>query len=249
MIPGIIRNLLRPQHDPLAIARHVGIHFVEHLGAERERRRRRRGQLARLQQPNHSILNHFRVRSQPLERPFLQPEQHRVRDIAHARLQRQQIRRHPALLHFPAQELQNVPGDPLRSLVRRLERAVAVRRVVSTIADNLLCRRCSDTATRSSARLHQRNRPAIRRRLQPVINVVHPLQRRRLPRIHFENDPLRAIDPGLVIADATNSARPAHLPGSPSPRSAPHPSCPEIHTPQTAPHGSDGCPCSPSRPH
>ena len=37
-----------------------------------------------------------------------QPEQNRVRDVADAGLQREQIRRHAALLHLPAQELKNM---------------------------------------------------------------------------------------------------------------------------------------------
>ena len=86
-------------------------------------------QLARLQQPDHPILNHFRVRGQPLKRTFLQPEQDRIRNVPHARLQRQQILRHPPFLHFPAQKLQNVPGNSLRSLIRRLERTISIGRI------------------------------------------------------------------------------------------------------------------------
>jgi hypothetical protein len=49
--------------------------------------------------------------------------------------------------------------------------------------------------------MSQGNRSAIRRRLQPVINVVHALQRQRLPRVHFQNHAFGLVDPRLVVAD------------------------------------------------
>ena len=165
MISGMIRNLLRPQHNAVPIAGHVGIHFGQHLRAERERRRRRRRYLARLQQANHAVLNHFGVRSQALERTFLQPKQHRVGDVAHAGLQGQQIRRHATLLHFPGQEFQDVPGNPLRRLIRRLERAVAVGRIRQHDGDDLLGSDFQIRSTDALAGAHQRNWPAIGRRL------------------------------------------------------------------------------------
>ena len=57
----------------------------------------------------------------------------------------------------------------------------------------------------------QRNRPAIGRRLQAVIDVVHAFERQRLPRVHFQNHALGLLDPGLVVADRRTRNHPAIL--------------------------------------
>src|ERR1017187_8921788 len=47
----------------------------------------------------------------------------------------------------------------------------------------------------------QWNGPAIGRRLQTVVNVVHAFQGSRLPGVDFENHAIGLVDPGLVVAD------------------------------------------------
>ncbi len=92
-------------------------------------------------------------------------------------------------------------GDAARVLVRRLERAVAVGRVGQYYRDHLLWRHFEIGTADTLASVRKRNGPAIRWRLQTVINVVHALECHRLPRIYFDNDFLRLLNPGLVVAE------------------------------------------------
>ena len=100
-------------------------------------------------------------------------------------------------------------GDLLRSLIRSLERTIPVRRIRQHDAGNLLDRDLQIRAPDSVARLHQRNGSAVRRRLQTVINVVHPFEGHRLPGIHLENNALGAIDPCLVVSNRRTRHHPA----------------------------------------
>jgi hypothetical protein len=55
----------------------------------------------------------------------------------------------------------------------------------------------------------QGNRPAVGRRLQAVIDVVHAFEFGWLPRVDFENDALSLLDPRLVVADGRTRDHPA----------------------------------------
>ena len=146
-------------------------------------------------------MNHFRVGSEPFKRAFLQPEQNRIGNVADAGLQREQVRRHAALLHFPAEEFEDVSGDELGSCVGRFEGAVAVGRIGEHDGDDLLRGNFKIRRADTLAGMHQWNRPAIGRRLEAVVDVVHALERGRLPRVDLEDYALGLIDPGLVVAD------------------------------------------------
>ena len=134
MISGWLEISCGSQHDAITVAGHVGIHLGQHVRAERERGRRRRRHLARLQQADHAVLNDFGIRREPFERAFFQTEEHRVGDVAHARLQRQQRLGHAALLHFPAKEFQDVPGDAARASSGALNALLRSGELVSTTA-------------------------------------------------------------------------------------------------------------------
>ena len=55
-------------------------------------------------------------------------------------------------------------------------------------------------AANALAGVSQRNRSAIRRRLQSVIDVVHAFEFGRLPRVDFQNHALGLLNPRLVVA-------------------------------------------------
>ena len=108
--PRIIRNLLRPQDNPFAAPRHIGVDFVEHRRTQRERRRRSESACPI------SAAGSFRPESLPCRKSApqtdLPPAQTELRrNVPHARLQWQQVRRHPSFLHFPAQKLQDMSGN------------------------------------------------------------------------------------------------------------------------------------------
>src|SRR5579871_4747007 len=197
----IVRDLLGPQNDPIAITRHVGIHFGQHLRAERKCGCRCRRKLSRLQQPDHAVLNYLGERGQAFKWTLFEAKQYRIRDVSYAGLEWQQVGWHAALLHLPAQEFQDVPGNFLRGLIRGFEGTVSIWGIGEHDARNLLRRNCQVRRSDSISGADQRYRFAIRRRLEAVINIVHALERHRLPRVHLEDHPLGLIDPGLVVAN------------------------------------------------
>ena len=125
-----------------------------------------------------------------------------------------------------------MPGNALRSLIGRLESAIAVRRIRQHDASNLFGRHPEIGRADPIARPHQRDWFAIRGWLLAVVNVVHPLERLRLPGVHLEDDLIRAIDPRLVIADQRTRHDSSVFEDAVTSISA-HRACPGIHTPRT----------------
>ena len=58
-----------------------------------------------------------------------QPRQHRIGDVADARLQRKQVRGHPPFRHFVGEEVHQMPGDRFGHRIGRGEGQVPVRAV------------------------------------------------------------------------------------------------------------------------
>ncbi len=106
------------------------------------------------------------------------------------------------------QKFEDVSGDAARRLIRRLESAVAVGRVSHHDRNNFFRGNLEIRSANALAGADQRDRPAIRRRLKAVINVVHAFERRRLPRVHFENHTLGLVDPRLVVANRRTRNQP-----------------------------------------
>ena len=59
--------------------------------------------------------------------------------------------------------------------------------------------------------MRQRNGSAIRGRLQAVVDVVHALERHRLPRVHLDDDFVSLLNPRLVVADRRTRNHPSVL--------------------------------------
>ena len=116
---GVVADFLWPQHDALAVEVDVGVEVGQRVGAERQRRGGRHFQRARAQHVQHAVLQHFGVGRQVLERAGVQAGQHGVGDVAHTRLNRQQLGRQAAEFHLFLQELNDVRGNALRVFVGR----------------------------------------------------------------------------------------------------------------------------------
>ena len=197
---GVVADLLRAQNDALTITVEIGIELGQGLVAERKRRRRRARQLARLDHLQHAVLQHFGIGGQIFERALVEPRHHRIGNIAHARLQRQQAGRQAPLLHLVLQKLDDVAGDLARVLVRWREGRVAVGAVGLDHRHDLGRVAAQIRLADAVRRLQQRNRQAVRRQLGAVIDVVHAFEARILPAIDLENHLVRLIQPGLVVA-------------------------------------------------
>src|SRR5690606_17708257 len=69
----VVRDLLRAQDDLAAELLHAAVQIGGGFGAEREGGSRGDGQLARIQQVQHPVLQHLRIGGQVLERTVGQP--------------------------------------------------------------------------------------------------------------------------------------------------------------------------------
>ena len=107
----MVANLLRPQNDFVFIARQICHQRLQGIRAQRKSRCGDHIQLARLNHLEHAILQDFSIRRQSFKTALAQFIEHCIRDIADARLERQQVRRQPAFFNLVLQELHNVPGN------------------------------------------------------------------------------------------------------------------------------------------
>ena len=157
-------------------------------------------QHARLQQVQHAVLDDFGVGLQVAETAAGQPRQHCVGDVAHARLQRQQVGRQAAARHFVLEELDQVAGDALAVGVDGIERAVAVRRVGQHHRGDLVRVAAQRGLADALVAAGHRDGLAVRRQRGAVVDVVHTQQLGRLPLVDLDDDLLRQVQPGLVVA-------------------------------------------------
>src|SRR5690606_40685658 len=107
----VVGDLLRAQDDPLAVEVDVAVELLDPRRAERERGGRGHAQHAVADQVQHAVLDHLGERRQAVEAAFGQAGEHRVGDVAHARLQRQQAVGQAPAADLLAQEVDQVAGD------------------------------------------------------------------------------------------------------------------------------------------
>src|SRR5208337_3219803 len=98
-------------------------------------------------------------------------------------------------------ELEDVTGDFFRVLIRSLEWAVAIRRVREDNRRDFLYRDFEVGAADALPSVSQWNWAAVRRRLQPIVDIVHAFQRRRLPRVDLDDHALGLFHPRFVVAE------------------------------------------------
>lgn len=78
----------------------VALELIVGLRAERKTGARGIAQYAGFEQVEHAVLDHLGERFQITEAALCQPRQHRIGNVAHARLQGQQVGRQPPARDF-----------------------------------------------------------------------------------------------------------------------------------------------------
>ena len=197
---GVVADLLRPQHDALAVEVQVFGELFHHLGRERNGGGRGHAHLAALEQGEHAVLQHLGVALQAGEGAVVQAFQHGVGDVAHARLQRQQVFGQAALLHLVLEEVHQVAGDAARGFVGRAELRVAVGQIRFHHGDHLGRVAVQVRRADAVAGIGHRDRLAVWRALGAVVDVVHALQRQRVAVVDFQDHLVGLVQPGLVVA-------------------------------------------------
>ena len=197
---GVVADLLRAQHDALFVEIDAVVEVLHCGGAQRQGRGRGAGQLARAQHVQHAVLQHFGVGGEVFERPGVQAGQHGIGNVAHARLQRQQVSGQAAQLHFLLQEIDDVAGNAVGSVVRRGVHRVAVGLVGFDHRNHPGGVTAQVGFANALVRLRHLDGPPVGRNICAVVDVVHALQTRVVPGVHFQNDLVRLVEPGLVVA-------------------------------------------------
>lgn len=155
---------------------------------------------ARAQHGQHAVLQHFGVGGQLLKRPLVQAVQHRVGDVAHPRLQRQQLRGQAAQAHLLLQKREDVLSNLGRHFAGWIKGRVPIGLVGHHHSDHFGWVKPQIGVANAVLRSGQRNGLAVRGQVGAVVNVVHALQRQALVQIHFQNDLVGLVQPGLVVA-------------------------------------------------
>ena len=183
----MVADLLRAQHDFRAVMVDIVHQLLVHGRRQRDRRGRGERQLARVEQLDGAVLQHFRIHRHVAEGRADQAVQHGVGDGADARLQRQQFGAHASGRHFALQEGDHVAGDGLRLFVGRQ----GVRRAVGAVRDDDGgdARRVDGDGRAAQTLVHarQRDRLAARQGLRNI-NVVQAFQRQRRGQVDFDDD-------------------------------------------------------------
>ena len=197
---GVVAHLLRAQHDALAVKVDVAHKVVHGRRAERQRRGRGRIELAAAQHVEHAVLQHLGEGGEVVERAFVQPRHHGVGNVAHARLQWQQLARHAPEPDLVLQKFNDVASDALRVVVGCGKHRVAVGLVGEHHGDDLVGVAFQVGLANAVVGVQQRDRQTVRRQVGPVIDVVHALQTRRVPLVDLQNHLVGLVQPGLVVA-------------------------------------------------
>ena len=126
----------------------------------------------------------------------------RVRDVADAGLERQQVLRHTACLDLAIQEVDEVARHLLRDVVHRCQRTNLIGDVRRN--DVLDFRRIARDERRADASVgpNHRDRETIRR-IQRNVDIVHSLKSQRLGGIDLNDDNIRSLDIGRSITDGS----------------------------------------------
>src|SRR5450755_2687786 len=197
----MIGNLLWTQDDAVAVIADVGHDVGQHFRTEREGGGRGAGEFSAAQELDHAVLDDLGVGGHVFEGAILQTGHYGVGDIPDARLQRQQRGRDASLFYCRSEELQNVTCDTPRDLVRLLKSVVSIRRVGLYNSNDFLEIHLQVGLADALAGVHPRDRLAIRRGFEAVVDVVHAFELRRLPAVDLQDHLFGAVYPGLVISD------------------------------------------------
>ena len=197
----MVADFLRAQQNAATEFVQVRGEVLRGLGAERQRRGRGEGELAGLDHLQHAVLQHLGVGGHVVEGAFVQARQHGIGDVAHARLQRQQVGGQAACLHFVLEEVDHVLRNEARVFVGRREGRIAVVCVGLHDGNDFFRIAVQVRLANAVMRRGQHDGLAVRGQARAVIDVVHAFQARALPVVHFQNHVVGNVQPGFVVAD------------------------------------------------
>ena len=126
----------------------------------------------------------------------------RIRDVADAGLERQQVLRHTACLDLAIQEVDEVARHLLRDVVHRCQRTNLIGDVRSD--DEFDFCRIARNERRADASVgpDNRDREAVRR-IERNVDIMHALKSQRLRGVDLYDDDIRSLDIGRSITDGS----------------------------------------------
>jgi|GEM_PF-6470170 len=198
---GMVGDLLRTKQDAILVVADVGHDRGSFCWTEGESGGRRAYELAGFEEADEAVLDDLGVGGHVLEGAGFEAVEYGVGDVADTRLERQEGRGDAALLHLPLEEVEDVRGNAMGRFVCGLEGAGAVRRVGVDDGDDLLHGNVEVRSADALLRFDQWDGLAVGREAEGVVDVVHALEGEGLGRVDLEDDLVRALDPGLVVAD------------------------------------------------
>ena len=199
---GVVTDFLRTQQDFATQGFDVVFEIFQRFFTQADGCRRSTDQLARNNHIEHTVLQHFGVGRKVLERTFVQTSQHSVGDIAHARLQRQQVFGQAASLDFVGVEIQQMRSDFFRLGIGWRKFGIAVAGVGFNHGHHFGGVHAHERAANAVVAAQQWNGLAVRRhQCSVVVNVVHALQRHALVAVYFQNYLVGQLQPGVVVAN------------------------------------------------
>ncbi len=196
----MVGDFLRAHDDAFAIEADVLLEDLVGFRAQGETGARSAAQDAVAQHVEHAVLDDLGEGGQIAEPAGRQTRQHRIGNVAHAGLQRQQVGRQATLFHLVLQEFDQVRGDTLAGGIGGIERTVAIRAVGAHHRDDLVRIAAQRGVADAVVRMDQRNRLAVRRQRGAVVDVVHAVQPFGLPVVDLHDHLAGQVQPGLVVA-------------------------------------------------
>ena len=182
-----VGDFLRTQQQVLLVLLDVLVEALHACRRGRERRARGEVQLVRVDEVEHAVLDDLGVDREVFEIGVDEARHDGVRDVADARLQRQQVLRHAARLDLGVEEFEREVRHLLRVFVDCREVARTILDVARHDVLDLVRRARDERRADAVVRLHDGNRQAMRR-VERHVDVVHALKLQRLRRVDLDDD-------------------------------------------------------------
>ena len=195
-----VGDFLRTQQQVLLVLRDILVEALHACRRGRERRARGEVQLARIDEVEHAVLDDLGVDREVFEVGVDEARHDGVRDVADARLQRQQVLRHAARLDLGVEEFEREVRHLLRVFVDCREVARTILDVARHDVLDLVRRARDERRADAVVRLHDGNRQAMRR-VERHVDVVHALKLQRLRRVDLDDDDVGLLHIGSGIAE------------------------------------------------
>ena len=197
----MVADTLGSQHDTAVQLFDVVFKILQPFFTEADRSGGRMTQFAAGDHFQHSVLQHLGIGRHVIERALVQSCQHGVGDVAHTRLQRQQVLGQTTQFHFMVVELQQMLRNPLRVSIRRRKFRIAVAGVGFNHGHDFFRIHPQIGHTDAIVAVRHGNRQAMGWKLLAVVHVVHAVEVDALAAVDFQNHLVGQFHPGLVVAN------------------------------------------------